>query len=76
MLKHILTDPWFWAFLASIGWSLAFGVTGALFDLPKTATLSGETFQAIDVAGRAQLRHSTLWAWCHRAGRASLQSRR
>jgi protein-S-isoprenylcysteine O-methyltransferase Ste14 len=28
MLEHILTDPWFWAFLAAIGWGLAFGVVG------------------------------------------------
>jgi protein-S-isoprenylcysteine O-methyltransferase Ste14 len=26
MLEHMLTDPWFWAFLAAIGWGLAFGV--------------------------------------------------
>jgi hypothetical protein len=76
MLEHILTDPWFWAFLAAIGWSIAFGVTGARFNLPKTVTLSGETFQATGVVGRVQLRHSTVWAWCHRAGRASLQSQR
>jgi protein-S-isoprenylcysteine O-methyltransferase Ste14 len=29
MLEHTLTDPWFWAFLAAIGWGLAFSVVGA-----------------------------------------------
>jgi protein-S-isoprenylcysteine O-methyltransferase Ste14 len=28
MIEHILTDPWFWAFLAAIGWGLAFAVVG------------------------------------------------
>lgn len=28
MLDQILTDPWFWAFLAAVGWGLAFGVVG------------------------------------------------
>jgi protein-S-isoprenylcysteine O-methyltransferase Ste14 len=27
-LPQIATDPWFWAFLAAIGWALAFGVVG------------------------------------------------
>jgi protein-S-isoprenylcysteine O-methyltransferase Ste14 len=26
MLKPILTDPWFWAFLAAVGWSAGFGI--------------------------------------------------
>ncbi len=24
----LLTDPWFWAFLAAIGWGLGFGIIG------------------------------------------------
>jgi protein-S-isoprenylcysteine O-methyltransferase Ste14 len=28
MLEHILTDPWFWAFLAAIGWGMGIGVVG------------------------------------------------
>jgi protein-S-isoprenylcysteine O-methyltransferase Ste14 len=29
MTEHILTDPWFWAFLAGIGWGLGFAVVGS-----------------------------------------------
>ena len=29
MLEHILTNPWFWAFLAAVGWCLGFGVIGS-----------------------------------------------
>jgi protein-S-isoprenylcysteine O-methyltransferase Ste14 len=28
-LEHILTNPWFWAFLATIGWFMGFGVIGS-----------------------------------------------
>ena len=28
MFEQILTDPWFWAFLAAIGWGLAFATVG------------------------------------------------
>jgi len=28
MLDQVFTDPWFWAFLAAVGWALAFAVTG------------------------------------------------
>jgi hypothetical protein len=27
-LDPIISDPWFWAFLAAIGWGLAFGTVG------------------------------------------------
>jgi len=67
MVEQILTAPWFWTFLAAIGWNLLFGVTGALFD---------ETFQTTNMAGRVQFPHSIVWVWCHRAGQASLQGRR
>ena len=29
MFDSILSDPWFWAFLAAVGWGLAFGVVGS-----------------------------------------------
>ncbi len=29
MTASLLTDPWFWAFLAAIGWALAFAVVGS-----------------------------------------------
>jgi protein-S-isoprenylcysteine O-methyltransferase Ste14 len=28
MPEHILTDPWFWAFLAAIGWGAGFAIVG------------------------------------------------
>jgi protein-S-isoprenylcysteine O-methyltransferase Ste14 len=28
MLENILTDPWFWAFLAAVGWGMGIGVVG------------------------------------------------
>ncbi len=28
MIENILADPWFWAFLAAIGWALAFATVG------------------------------------------------
>jgi protein-S-isoprenylcysteine O-methyltransferase Ste14 len=28
MLEQTLSDPWFWAFLAAVGWALGFGVVG------------------------------------------------
>ena len=28
ILENMSTDPWFWAFLSAVGWSLAFGVVG------------------------------------------------
>ena len=28
ILENASTNPWFWAFLAAVGWSLAFGVVG------------------------------------------------
>ncbi len=30
-LDLVLTDPWFWAFLAPIGWGLAFGVVACFW---------------------------------------------
>jgi hypothetical protein len=64
MLEQILTTPWFWTFLAAIGWNLLFDVTSTLFD---------ETFQTTSMARRVQLPYSIVWAGCHRAGQASLQ---
>ena len=29
MLEYILTNPWFWAFLAAVGWCLGLGVIGS-----------------------------------------------
>ncbi len=29
MHNQILIDPWFWAFLAAVGWGLGFGVVGS-----------------------------------------------
>ena len=29
MLTRILTDAWFWAFLAAVGWGICFGIVGA-----------------------------------------------
>lgn len=34
MLEQILTDPWFWAFLAAVGWGMRLAVVG-------TKTLGG-----------------------------------
>jgi protein-S-isoprenylcysteine O-methyltransferase Ste14 len=28
MLGKVLTDPWFWAFLAAVGWGACFGIVG------------------------------------------------
>jgi protein-S-isoprenylcysteine O-methyltransferase Ste14 len=28
MLEKLLTDPWFWAFLAAVGWGMGIGVVG------------------------------------------------
>jgi hypothetical protein len=36
-LPQIPTDPWFWAFLAAIGWALALGVV-----CTKPLSISGE----------------------------------
>jgi protein-S-isoprenylcysteine O-methyltransferase Ste14 len=39
-LDPVISDPWFWAFLAAIGWGLAFGVVG-------TKTLGGKLWYGI-----------------------------